>query len=168
MPVPTDTPAGGLVRVVAMDGTNACLLDNSYPRGTAACTLETKLRWKLAPTESRGPPPFKGVEPSPPWSDKLAGLVAALRGAAYALAADGAGAGLATDPVAALAAAKATRDADLNRRKQLPDGDAEGFEGFMAQLGQALPAAARRLRDAVVAEDEQAVASTTAAIKAQA
>ena len=168
MPVPTDTPAGGLVRVVALDGTNTCLLDNSYPRGTAACTLETKLRWKLAPKDSRGPPPFKGVEPTPPWSDKLSGLVTALRDAAYVLAPDGAGAGLATDPVATFAAAKAARDAELKRRKQLPDGDAEGITALMAQFGQALPAAARHLRDAVVAEDAQAVASTTAAIKAQA
>ena len=71
-PVPIDTPAGGLVRV--QDETGKLYFDSSYTRGTAACSLETKLRWKKTKT---GPPPFKAPPPVP-LKDSLAAMSAEL------------------------------------------------------------------------------------------
>ena len=67
--VPVTTPAGGLVRVIGSTGIQ--LLDSSYPGGTAACSLLTKMKWKLSPKDVRGPPPFKAPPPMP-WSEKVA------------------------------------------------------------------------------------------------
>jgi len=68
-----DTAAGGLVRVVKVndDGSTTTLLDDSYTNGTAPCTLETKMRWKLGDKETRGPPPFKAPRPEGLWDGRI-------------------------------------------------------------------------------------------------
>lgn len=71
--VPIDTPAGGLVRVQDMAGTT--FFDSSYTRGTAACSLETKLRWKVT---KEGPPPFKTGTPPVAFPEMLAGMCSGL------------------------------------------------------------------------------------------
>jgi len=70
---PVITPAGGLVRVVQLktDATTKTLLDDSYTHGTAPCTLEAKMRWKLGDVETRGPPPFKVARPEGLWDERV-------------------------------------------------------------------------------------------------
>lgn len=65
------------MRVMWPDG--QVLLDTSYTNGTAACTLNEKMLWKLSPKDERGPPPFKGKEPlDMTWADKLSKMDKAL------------------------------------------------------------------------------------------
>ena len=63
LPVPVETDAGGLVRV--QDESGKIYFDSSYfnpakpGEFTAACSLETKLKWKLSTAKDKGPAPFK-------------------------------------------------------------------------------------------------------------
>jgi len=77
---PVNTPAGGLVRVVSVnaDGSTTTLLDDSYTKGTGPCSLETKMRWKLADKKTRGPAPFKVPRPASLWNDRVNELLKAV------------------------------------------------------------------------------------------
>lgn len=79
-----NTAAGGLCRVISVnaDGSTTTFLDDSYTEGTAPCTLETKMRWKLGDKETRGPPPFKVPRPEGLWDGRINELLKSVGDAA--------------------------------------------------------------------------------------
>ena len=80
-----DTPAGGLVRVQDLAGTT--YFDSSYTRGTAACSLEAKLRWKIT---KDGPPPFKTGTPPVAFPEMLSTMCSSLTEVGVSVAIDAA------------------------------------------------------------------------------
>ena len=150
--VPVATPAGGLTRVVAAES-GEVLLDCSYAGGTAACSLVDKMKWKIGDPEKRGPPPFKGTPPRPPWPEKIAALLVALE-------AGGFGATAAATAIPDFDAAKAARDQELKAR------GSDGKEAWLASLRDALDEHALAGAAAIVASDTEAVALAEAEARA--
>lgn len=141
--VPVDTPAGGLIRVV--DGsTGETLLDKSYVRGTAACSLEEKLRWKLSPAETRGPPPFKGKPLPVPMENKLKELASSLD----------------IDSDLSIVEAEKKRELQIKQLK-----DKGQFEDFLECEDASLPEKSRGIQTAALLEDRTAVAEVEMAVK---
>ena len=125
------------------DAAGNTLLDKSYVRGTASCTLEEKLTWKMSPPDTRGPPPFKK-----PLQETIE---ARLSKAAEAL-------GL--DVTMDLAAVEAKRKAEL----ELLDGEGK-YEQFIEETTAALTDAGKAAQHSAQEEDRNAVAEMEGTIK---
>ena len=141
--IPVDTPAGGLVRV--QRGNDEVLLDKSYTRGTASCTLEEKFRWAAMDLATRGPPPF-----STPLKVPMEKLVETLGNAL--------GVTISSETFAARERAK---------KKELQNIKKNGgsLKQFADALRKELPEEAIALAQLVIKEDRAAVAEAKAACK---
>lgn len=155
-PCPTNTPAGGLVRV-QHSVTGQIFFDKSYTRGTAPCSLLEKFTWKLNPDkENRGPCPFKTNPLPTPLPAMLSAMKADLVAAGFVVEiSDGA-------LVDNIAQAKKTAESEVAPIKESGKLDAH-LQRMIGSMSQAGAAVVRNTEQ----QDNAACVEVTKTVKAQ-